>query len=66
MPIGIAGDSAIPTINGLPVDEYSLIEQRVISILLQTQMGNMTQDELRVLRNDQAFELGLPTPIIGN
>lgn len=66
MATGIAGDSTGATINGLPVSEYQLIEMRVLNILMQVQMGNMTQDELRVLRNDQAFELGLPTPVLGN
>lgn len=49
---------------------YSLVgtqnvELRVISNLLQREMSNMSQDELRILRNDQAFELGLPVPVPG-
>lgn len=66
MSTGIAGDTTGATINGLPVSEYQLIESRVISILLQMQQGNFSLDELRVLRNDQAFELGLPQPVLGN
>jgi hypothetical protein len=66
MPIGISGDSSYPTLSGVPVDEYSLVELRVISNLLQLQQGNFSLDELRILRNDQAFELGIPTPVPGN
>lgn len=66
MATGIAGDTTGATINGLPVSEYQLIESRVISVLLQMQNGTFGQEELRVLRNDQAFELGLPTPVLGN
>lgn len=40
------------------------VELRVISNLIQQQSGNMQQDELRVLRNDQAFELGIIPPVI--
>lgn len=66
MPTGISGSNAGATINGLPVSEYQLIESRVISNLLQAQSGNQAVDSLAILRNDQAFELGLPTPVIGN
>jgi len=42
-----------------------VIELRVISNLLQREMGNAAQgDELRVLRNDQAFELGFVPPTV--
>ncbi len=40
------------------------IELRVISNLLQREAGNANQDELRVLRNDQAFELGITPPVV--
>lgn len=66
MATGISGSNSGATINGLPVSEYQLIESRVISILLQMQQGNFSLDELRILRNDQAFELGLPVPVLGN
>lgn len=66
MPTGISGSNQGATVNGQPISSYQLIESRVISILLQTQMGNMTQDELRILRNDQAFELGFTVPVLGN
>ena len=44
--------------------ELDVIELRVISNLLQQQNGNQQQDELRVLRNDQAFELGIVPPVV--
>ena len=44
--------------------ELDVIELRVISNLLQQQAGSQQQDELRVLRNDQAFELGIVPPVV--
>jgi hypothetical protein len=42
-----------------------VIELRVISNLLQREMSNQSQgDDLRVLRNDQAFELGFVPPVV--
>jgi hypothetical protein len=41
-----------------------VIELRVISNLLQQQNGNQQQDQLSVLRNDQAFELGYVPPVV--
>lgn len=42
-----------------------VIELRVISNLLQRDMSAAAQgDELRVLRNDQAFELGFVPPVV--
>lgn len=41
-----------------------VIELRVISNILQREMANQSQDELRVLRNDQAFELGFVPPVV--
>ena len=67
MPTGIAGDSIGATIAGIPADELNLVELRVISNLLQSLLGsNQAIDELRILRNDQATELTIPTPIPGN
>jgi hypothetical protein len=44
-----------------------LIELRVISNILQRDLPAQAQDELRILRNDQAFELGIVPPVvIGN
>ncbi len=45
-------------------DTLSLIELRVLSNLIQSQSGNQQQDELRILRNDQAFELGIVPPVV--
>jgi hypothetical protein len=41
-----------------------LIELRVISNILQREMAAQSQDELRILRNDQAFELGIVPPVV--
>ena len=51
---------------GDPTADLETIELRVISGLLQQQMGNTQQDQLSVLRNDVAFELGTPQPVPGN
>ena len=53
-----------PTAGGLTDELMSLVELRVISNLIQAQSGAQQQDELRVLRNDQAFELGITPPVI--
>jgi hypothetical protein len=64
---GISGDSGSgPLIGGYTPGELMTIELRVVSNLLQTFLGvNGGGDGLGVLRNDQAFELQLPTPIPG-
>ncbi len=64
MAIGIAGDSG--SLSGISSDNLAAIELRVISILLQSLLGTSQQakDELRVLRNDQAFELGITPPVV--
>jgi hypothetical protein len=49
---------------GIPNAILDVIELRVISNLLQQQNGNQQQDELRILRNDQAFELGITPPVV--
>lgn len=41
-----------------------VVELRVISNLLQREMAASSQDELRILRNDQAFELGFVPPVV--
>lgn len=71
MPIGIAGDNMV-SFGGLPAPDMDTIELRVISNIMQ-QVANLlsapgipAQDELNVLRSDQAFELGVPTPLPGN
>lgn len=52
------------SLSGVADGTLTTVELRVISNLLQREMGNMQQDELRVLRNDQAFELGVIPPVI--
>jgi hypothetical protein len=42
-----------------------VIELRVISNLIQQYNGGQaSQEDLRFLRNDQAFELGFPPPAV--
>lgn len=41
-----------------------VVELRVISNLLQRESPAQAQDELRILRNDQAFELGFVPPVV--
>ncbi len=52
--------------NGLAgAGSLDVIELRVISNLLQREMSSQSQgDDLRVLRNDQAFELGFVPPVV--
>lgn len=61
---GLSGNTVV-SIGNDPVVQLTLIEMRVLSNLLQAQSGNQAIDELNVLRNDQAFELGIPTPVPG-
>lgn len=49
---------------GQGADTLQTIELRVLSNLMQREMSSMSQDELRILRNDQAFELGIVPPVI--
>ena len=46
------------------LNALDIIELRVISNLIQAQSGPQQQDELRILRNDQAFELGIFPPVV--
>lgn len=41
-----------------------VVELRTISNILQRDLPAQSQDELRVLRNDQAFELGFVPPVV--
>jgi hypothetical protein len=63
---GISGSTVIVSASGYPAEDLMAIELRVLSNLFQLQMGSLNQDDLRVLRNDQAFELGLALPVPGN
>lgn len=65
MPTGISGSNPGAVVAGQPAEALMLVELRTMSNLLQSQSGNVSLDELRVLRNDQAFELGLPVPVPG-
>ena len=57
----IPGGGSSGNISG---ENLEVIELRVISNLLQTQAPNQQQEELRILRNDQAFELGITPPVV--
>lgn len=57
----IPGNAAI---SGFSAASLDVIELRVISNLIQQQSGTASPDELRVLRNDQAFELGFVPPVV--
>ncbi len=48
----------------ISTENLEIIELRVISNLLQTQAPAQQQEELRILRNDQAFELGIVPPVV--
>ena len=50
--------------SGTTAETLSAIELRVISNLIQQQSGPQQQDELKQLRNDQAFDLGITPPVI--
>lgn len=57
----VGGSTAVA---GFANDTLSAIELRVISGLLQQQAPNQQQDDLRILRNDEAFGLGIVPPVI--
>jgi hypothetical protein len=67
MSLGISGDmpfmGSSPTI---PSENLMVVELRVLSNLIQSLLGNGTAavDDLRILRNDQAFELSVQPPVI--
>lgn len=56
--------SSAGIVSGVASDTLSTVELRVISNLLQREAAAQSQDDLRVLRNDQAFELGIAPPVI--
>jgi hypothetical protein len=55
---------SFPTLAAVPAENLMVVEQRVTNTLLQMQMGNTQQDELKLLRNDVGFELGIVPPTI--
>ncbi len=65
MATGISASNISPTIGGDPVITLALLELRTLSNLIQAQSGNQAIDNLDQLRNDQAFELGIPMPVPG-
>jgi len=56
--------SAGNLLSGFNAESLMAVELRVLSNLMQREMANESQDELRILRNDQAFELGIAPPVI--
>ena len=58
---------SFPTLGGVPSENLTVVELRTISNLMQREAANTAQDELKIYRNDQAFELGIvPAVIPGN
>ncbi len=51
-------------IAGFSGDALQAIELRVISNLLQQQAPNSQQDQLSILRNDEAFGLSITPPVV--
>jgi hypothetical protein len=51
--------------NPTPLNALDIIELRVISELLQSQSGMIAgTEDLKQLRNDQAFDLGIVPPVV--
>jgi hypothetical protein len=68
MAIGISGDvqAEVGGQNPQPATTMMLLELRTISNLLYSMIDNPpTSGELNVIRNDQAFELNVTTPLPG-
>lgn len=66
MAIGIAGDSTGINVGGLPYQDLQIVELRTITAYLQAMASNSSlNDDQRLVRNDEAAALGLPTPIAG-
>lgn len=64
MAFGISGDN--PMVGNQPSITMALIELRSLTTLMQDQMGNMAQaDTIDRLRNDEAVQLQVPTPLPG-
>lgn len=64
MAFGISGDN--PGVGNQPSVTMLLIEMRAMNNLLQSALSpNAGGDQLGRLRNDQAFELNLSTPLPG-
>lgn len=68
MATGICGDTAVEmgTTNPLSSEQLTVIELRVLSQLIQNTQGiTFETDELRQMRNDAAFDLGITSPVPG-
>jgi hypothetical protein len=62
---GLSGSNA--SLDGDPTANLVLIELRAQSNLLLSLLGTTgAGDQIGTLRNDQAFELGIPTPLPGS
>lgn len=63
---GIAGDTSGINIGGLPYQDLQIVELRAITALLSAIASNSSlTDDPRLIRNDEAQALGIPTPIAG-
>ena len=68
MPTGISGSNTGPNVDGLPADDFLVVETRVLSNLINNLLGsNQAIESLALQRQAQAFELGinLPPPVNG-
>ena len=67
MATGISGSNSGQTLDGYQDGTLAIVELRTISQLLQNLLGtNQAADDLKQVRQDQAFDLGILTPIPGN
>jgi len=63
---GLSGNSGSILVSGVDANVLALLEIRVQNELLTKYLGtNQVQEQLDTLRNDQAFELNVPTPLPG-
>lgn len=58
--------SGFPTLSGTAAESLSVVELRVIANLIQQYNGgSASQEDLRLMRNDEGQALGLTPPIPG-
>lgn len=63
---GLSGNSGAILVSGVDANVLALLEIRVQNELLTKYLGtNQVQEQLDTLRNDQAFELNVPTSLPG-
>ena len=63
---GISGDTTGINVGGLPYQDLQIVELRAMTALLSAIASNSSlTDDPRLIRNDEAQALGIPTPIAG-